>query len=267
MQGLHLRFQDQQLLDHDIPKQLLRHYCHLLSIWRFLLYQQVLWLAGNQLRSLEGLVLPKLSELNVARGRVKSKSGGFGLSGVKHLQTTCFPEFDYHHLFSMGWSRMLIKWMESPLKHGRSDVLAETKLIVCCFLSWRRDNTQDTRAEEVPSFLLSFSWTYLSGGTGHTTPKLTTTMTLQQLYYHDTTMTLQLPWHTPQSFVLSLFWDVDMAKGILAFFHWIWGQQWVELSGRCLRPVTTAADTELGRKSPVVLWRGGQTDADGCGQK
>ena len=102
MQGLHLRFQDQQLLDHDIPKKLLRHYCHLLSIWRFLLYQQVLWLAGNQLRSLEGLVLPKLSELNVARGRVKSKSGGFGLSGVKHLQTTCFPEFDYHHLFSMG---------------------------------------------------------------------------------------------------------------------------------------------------------------------
>lgn len=70
-------------------------------MWYFLLYQ-VLWLAGNQLRSLEGLVLPKLSELNVARGRVKS--GGFRLSGVKHLQTTCFPKFDYHHQLSVGSS-------------------------------------------------------------------------------------------------------------------------------------------------------------------
>lgn len=58
-----------------MPKQMLRSFPDTIviyfSMWCFLFYQ-VLWLAGNQLRSLEGLVLPKLSELNVARGRVKS---------------------------------------------------------------------------------------------------------------------------------------------------------------------------------------------------
>ena len=71
----HLWFQDVGFLDHEMPKQMLRSFPDTsviyFSMWRFLFYQ-VLWLAGNQLRSLEGLVLPKLSELNVARGRVKS---------------------------------------------------------------------------------------------------------------------------------------------------------------------------------------------------
>ena len=70
-----LWFQDVGFLDHEMRKQMLRSFPDTsviyFSMWYFLL-SQVLWLAGNQLRSLEGLVLPKLSELNVARGRVKS---------------------------------------------------------------------------------------------------------------------------------------------------------------------------------------------------